>query len=92
MRYQGVNLAEGFSPVLLELYRLSVDPLATLEMITNENNLGGLEMTSIILPDFNQKTNTAFSYFGRLQAVTPYPTLTYNGQASYDGKYRYRGK
>ncbi|MGS4301903.1 phage tail tube protein [Serratia marcescens] len=92
LRYQGVNLAEGFSPVLLELYRLSVDPLATLEMITNENNLGGLEMTSIILPDFNQKTNTAFSYFGRLQAVTPYPTLTYNGQASYDGKYRYRGK
>ncbi|EMO6897644.1 hypothetical protein QDZ16_000121 [Pluralibacter gergoviae] len=93
LRFQGVNLAEDSTPVLLELYRVSVDPLATLEMISSGMDIAGMDMTSLILPDFNQQASSVFSYFGQIQLVTPQsPSLTYNGRADYDGQYRYRGK
>ncbi|EPF2861825.1 hypothetical protein ACSRAQ_004105 [Klebsiella pneumoniae] len=92
LRFQGVNLAEDSSPVLLELYRVSVDPLAALEMISSGNDIAGMEMASVILPDFSQQRGTAFSYFGKMQLVTQPPSLTYNGKASFDGTYQYRGK
>lgn len=98
LRFQGVNLAEDSAPVLLELYRVSVDPLATLEMISSGTDIAGMDMTSLILPDFNQQTGTAFSYFGRLQVIAPQSpqppqvALTYDGRANYDGQYQYRGK
>ena len=98
LRFQGVNLAEDSAPVLLELYRVSVDPLSTLEMISSGNDLSGIDTTSIILPDFNQQTESVFSYFGKLQVVNsqstqpPQSPLTYNGRAKYDGQYQYRGK
>lgn len=93
LRFQGVNLAEDSTPVLLELYRVSVDPLATLEMISSGMDIAGMDMTSLILPDFNQQASSVFSYFGQIQLVTPQsPPLTYNGRADYDGQYRYRGK
>ncbi|PLI85490.1 hypothetical protein B6J54_16125 [Klebsiella quasipneumoniae] len=93
-----MNLAEGSAPVLLEVYRVSVDPLAALEMISSGNDLSGVDMTSIIFPDFNQQTEAVFSYFGKLQVVNtqstqpPQSPLTYNGRAKYDGQYQYRGK
>ncbi|HBR4453879.1 hypothetical protein JQ808_020365 [Klebsiella pneumoniae] len=92
LRFQGVNLAEGSAPVLLELYRVSVDPLAALDMISSGNDIAGMEMASVILPDFSQQSGTAFSYFGKMQLVTQQPALTYNGKASFDGTYQYRGK
>lgn len=92
LRFQGVNLAEDSSPVLLEIYRVSVDPLAALEMISSGNDIAGLEMTSLILPDFNQQNKSPLNYFGHLQMVKRLPILTYNGQAKYDGIHQYRGK
>ena len=92
LRFQGVNLAEDTAPVLLELYRVSVDPLATLEMISSGNDIAGMDMTSLILPDFTQQTESVFSYFGKLQIVNTQSSLTYNGRAKYDGQYQYRGK
>ena len=98
LRFQGVNIAEDSDPVLLELYRVSVDPLATLEMISSGTDIAVMDMTSLILPDFNQQTGEAFSYFGRMQVVAPQSpqppqiALTYDGRANYDGQYQYRGK
>lgn len=98
LRFQGVNLAEDSAPLLLELYRVSVDPLAALEMISSGNDLSGIDMTSLILPDFNQHTESVFSYFGKLQIVNssssqpPQTALMYDGRANYDGQYQYRGK
>lgn len=98
LRFQGVNLAEDTAPVMLELYRVSVDPLATLEMISSGPDISGMDMTSLILPDFNQQAGTSFSYFGRMQVVAPQSpqppqiALTYDGRASYDGQFQYRGK
>lgn len=97
LRFQGVNLAEGSAPVLLELYRVSIDPLAALELISSGNDIAGIDMTSMVLPDFQQNDDIALSYFGRLQMVSPYHSkppqtgLTYNGRANYDGQYLYRG-
>ncbi|MGC5292044.1 hypothetical protein [Klebsiella pneumoniae] len=98
LRFQGVNLAEDSAPVLLELYRVSVDPLAALEMISSGNDIAGMDMTSLILPDFTHQAESVFSYFGKLQIVNahsvqpPQSALTYNGRAKYDGQYQYRGK
>ncbi|HCD2543691.1 TPA: hypothetical protein ACYF11_004937 [Klebsiella pneumoniae] len=98
LRFQGVNIAEDSAPVLLELYRVSVDPLAALEMISSGNSLASIDMNSLILPDFAQKAETVFSYFGQIQLATPYSpqspqtALRYNGRANYDGQYQYRGK
>ena len=98
LRFQGVNLAEDSAPVLLELFRVSVDPLAALEMISSGNDIAGIDMASLILPDFNQQTESVFSYFGKLQIVNSQlaqpsqSSLTYNGRANYDGQYQYRGK
>ncbi|QLP58627.1 hypothetical protein HV092_14690 [Klebsiella quasipneumoniae] len=98
LRFQGVNLAEDSAPVLLELYRVSVDPLAILEMISSGTDIAGMDMTSLILPDFNQQTGTALSFFGRIQVVNPslpqpaQTALMYDGRANYDGQYQYRGK
>ncbi|EMO5817219.1 hypothetical protein SBK02_005677 [Raoultella planticola] len=96
LRFHGINLADD-PPLLLELYRVSVDPLAALEMISSGSDIANLEMTSLILPDFYQMQESAFSYFGTIQVVTPLSpqsqtSLTYNGRANYDGKYQYRGK
>lgn len=96
LRFQGINLAEE-SPILLELYRVSIDPLAVLEMISNGSDISAIDMTSLILPDFNQQQVSVFSYFGWVQVVTPLSpqsqtSLTYNGRANYDGQYQYRGK
>ncbi|MDM9302311.1 phage tail tube protein [Klebsiella quasipneumoniae] len=98
LRFQGVNIAEDSAPVLLELYRVSVDPLAALEMISSGNDIAGMDMTSLILPDFTQQAETVFSYFGQIQIVNPnaqqssQSALKYNGRAKYNGQYRYRGK
>ncbi|WP_116397501.1 hypothetical protein [Klebsiella quasipneumoniae] len=98
LRFQGVNLAEDSAPVLLELYRVSIDPLAALEMISSGNSIAAMDMTSLILPDFTHQAESAFSYFGKLQVVnyqspqSPLSPLTYNGRAKYDGQYQYRGK
>lgn len=61
-------------------------------MISSGNDIAGLDMTSLILPDFNQQNKSPFNYFGHLQMVKRLPTLTYNGQAKYDGIHQYRGK
>ncbi|HAV2045398.1 TPA: hypothetical protein JHJ56_003032 [Raoultella ornithinolytica] len=91
LRFHGVNLADSSSSALLELYRISVDPLAVLEMINSGNDIASLEMTSLILPDFTQPFHPIFNHFGRLQIISDTPGLIYNNQAKYDEKHQYRG-
>ncbi|MEZ3140795.1 hypothetical protein ACBQ88_17145 [Citrobacter braakii] len=91
LRYEGVNLANESMPVLIEFYRVLIDPLATMEVISTGSNISGIDVTSLILPDFEQHSDNAFSYFGRLQFINNNSGLTYNGRANYDGKFTYRG-
>ncbi|MFT0699360.1 MULTISPECIES: hypothetical protein [Enterobacteriaceae] len=91
LRFHGINIAEESTPVLLELYRVSIDPLATLEMLSSENAVAGMNMTSLILPDFKQQVESVFSYFGKIQFVSHRNTLTYNGRINYNGTHNYKG-
>lgn len=91
LRYQGVNLAEEQSHVLIELYRLNFDPLSVINIISSGNNLAGMESVSQLFADMSNQRSSLFGYFGRIQFVNPLPELTYNGQAQFDGKHKYRG-
>jgi hypothetical protein len=91
LRYQGVNLAEGNSPILVELYRLALDPLATLELINSGDAMAGMVTSAQIMADMSKGHFSELGYFGRIQFVKPLSGLTYDGKAIYDGKYRYRG-
>lgn len=65
-RYQGINLAEGGANVLVELYRLKFDPVAALELITNANNLAGMQTTASLLFDSSKGKDPQFGQVGRL--------------------------
>lgn len=92
LRYQGINMAEDCKPVLLEIYRLSINPLAVLELINTGSQLAGIEVTGMIMPDLSRMDSSVFSYFGRMQLTTPQPSLTYDGVIQHDGQHQYRGK
>lgn len=91
LRYQGVNLAENNSPVLVELYRLVFEPLATLELINSGDNVLGMETSAKLLADMAKINASELSYFGRIQMVKPQPSLVYDGKAKHDGRDKYRG-
>ncbi len=91
LRYQGVNIAKDNAPVLVELYRLILEPLATLELINTSNNMPGMEVTAQLLADLSRKNTLECGYFGRIQSVNEMPALTYNGKAKHDGRKKYRG-
>lgn len=91
LRYQGVNIAEGNSPLLVELYRLVFDPLTTLELINAEDAVLGMVTTAKLLADMTSNNESTFSHFGKIQILKPQPTLTYNGEAIHNGRHKYRG-
>lgn len=91
LRYQGVNMAEGNAPVLVELYRLVVDPIATFELINTSDSLAGIETTAQMLADLTRVNTSGLGYFGRIQLIKNLSTLTYNGNATHNGQHKYRG-
>lgn len=91
LRYQGVNIAQDNAPVLVELYRLVLEPLATLELINTSNNMPGMEIVAQLLADLSRKKAAELGYFGRIQQVTSLPSLTYDGEAYHNGQRKYRG-
>ncbi|HHL1930958.1 TPA: hypothetical protein ACQ2HX_000228 [Klebsiella pneumoniae] len=91
LRYEGINLAENNRPVLVEIYRVSLDPIATLTLINTEAELSGLETTANILYD-EQKSNDEFlGRFGRIVIFERLNNVTHNGAIQYNGAYRHRG-
>lgn len=91
LRYQGVNMAQDNAPILVELYRLVLEPLATLELINTSNNIPGMEIAAQLLADLSRRDASEFGYFGRVQLVKPPSGLTYNGAIRHDGRSKYRG-
>ncbi|WP_447888575.1 phage tail tube protein [Serratia fonticola] len=91
LRYQGVNIAQDNAPTLVELYRLVLEPLATLELINTSNSMPGMEMAAQLLADLSRKNVSEFGHFGRIQLVNRQTALTYNGKAAHNGQHKYRG-
>jgi len=66
IRYQGVNLAEGNAPVLIELYKVATDPLAELPLISDGTEVAGLSITGGILLDSSKPASGALGQFGHI--------------------------
>lgn len=91
LRYEGVNLAENNSSVLVEIYRVSFDPLATLALISKETELSGLEITASILYDGQKSNDELLGRLGRIVLFSKLSGITHNGAIRYNGVYRHRG-
>lgn len=91
LRYEGVNLAENNRPVLVEIYRVSLDPVATLTLINAETELNGLETTANILYDGQKSNDELLGRLGRIVLFNRLSGITHNGAIKYNGIYRHRG-
>ena len=63
LRFEGLNTADENKPVLIELYKVSLDP--TDELAAIQDNLGGLPMTGNALYDDKKVSDTLLGQFGR---------------------------
>lgn len=66
LRYEGVNLAESGAPVVLELYKIVLDPASALSLINNDTSLAGLETTASILLDTARPADALLGRYGRV--------------------------
>ncbi|MEM5445775.1 hypothetical protein, partial [Serratia marcescens] len=66
LRFEGINLAEGGAAKILELYKLSFDPVSTLALIQGDTSLAGLETTANVLFDNVQPNDPTIGKFGRV--------------------------
>lgn len=74
LRYEGINLAEGGAPVIVEFYKVSAAPLQELALITSGNELAGMKFEAEALLDSSKSASGALGQFGRylqINAVAP---------------------
>ncbi|CDM42386.1 hypothetical protein [Ectopseudomonas oleovorans] len=69
LRYEGINLAEGGAPVIMELYKLSPGLLQELSMITDGNTVAGMPVSFSALLDTSKPANGPMGQFGRIIQV-----------------------
>lgn len=69
LRYEGVNLAEGGAPVVMELYKLAPSLLQELSMITDGNQVAGLPVSLNALLDTSKPANGPLGQYGRIVQV-----------------------
>lgn len=68
LRYNGINLAEGGEPVVLDLWRMSTAALSELALINNGEEVTGMPFTGTLLADMT-KPSGPLGYFGRIAYV-----------------------
>lgn len=71
LRYEGINLAEGNAPIVLELYKVNTEPLKDLSLITDK--IADMNITAAVLIDSTKPVDDEFGQFGRILQVTPVP-------------------
>ncbi|WP_240133698.1 hypothetical protein [Providencia rettgeri] len=69
LRYEGINLAEGGTPIIVEFYKVKFDPVSGLSLINNDNSLAGLETKAGLLMDTKRSKDDKLGRFGRLTNV-----------------------
>lgn len=66
LRYEGINLAEGGAPVIVELYKVSPGLLSELGLISDGNEVNGMEVEGAVLLDTRKPAAGALGQFGRI--------------------------
>lgn len=69
LRYSGINLADNGAPVIVELYKISVDPVQAKNLINTDTSVEGMEMSAGILMDDLRSVDDELGQFGRIQMV-----------------------
>lgn len=70
LKYEGINLAEGGAPVIVEFYRVSTALLQTLSLITSGTDVAGTDFSLEALLDSSKPASGDLGQFGRLLEVT----------------------
>jgi hypothetical protein len=71
VKYEGVNLAEGNAPVMVDLYKVATDPLQELALISSGNDVAGMQVSGGILLDSSKPVTGVLGQFGAITQVTP---------------------
>jgi len=69
LRYEGINLAEGGAPVVVDIYKLSPGLLQELALITSGNDVAGMQVTGAVLRDSSKSQGGALGQYGRIRQV-----------------------
>ncbi len=64
VRFEGLNTANGNSPVIIDLYRVSILPTKALDMISNA--LMSFDLTGETLADMTKSADATLGMFGRM--------------------------
>ncbi|WP_058911317.1 hypothetical protein [Entomohabitans teleogrylli] len=91
LRYEGINLAEKNSYVLLELYRIAYEPISGWSLINDGSTLNNIETKAELLIDPRKFHDPFFGPFGQVSMFEGLSGITHNGSIQYDGKYTHRG-
>lgn len=65
-RYEGINLAEGNAPQILEIYKASTGLLKALALIQTGTEVAGREFTASVLLDSSKPAGGELGQYGRL--------------------------
>lgn len=64
LRFDGINTADGNKPVILDLYRVAINPTRDLSLIGDE--LQRFELSGRVLADATKASDAALGQFGRM--------------------------
>lgn len=67
LRFEGLNSADGNKAVLIELYRVSVDPLKSLDLIGD--TITGIDLAGVALLDSFKANDALLGQFGRIVQI-----------------------
>ncbi|ATN93648.1 putative tail sheath protein [Pseudomonas phage VW-6B] len=91
LRYEGINLAENNSPILIEIYRVKFDPISKMALLSKDSDLSGLETSADILYDFSKGEDPLLGRLGRIVTFKRLSGITHNGVITHNGAYTHRG-
>ncbi|CUZ66452.1 MULTISPECIES: phage tail tube protein [Serratia] len=90
-RYESLNLAESNQRMLVELYRLSFEPLTTFQLINNDVKIAAIDTAAEVMYDLTRVDDPIFGRFGRVTVIETLSGITHNGAINYDGRYLHGG-
>lgn len=91
-RYESINLAESNQHMLVELFRLSFEPLTTLQLINNDSSIGGVDTAAEIMYDMSRHDDPILGRFGRVTIIETLSGITHNGAINHNGVYTHGGQ
>lgn len=69
LRFEGLNRAEGNEPVLVEFYKVELDIIDKLDLITDK--ISAFKVKGKLLADLTKDPDGEFGYFGRIVTLKP---------------------